>query len=159
MIKFIGLFVFVVGMTTAGVGMSESLNRRLRSLEAFVRFVDALEARIDAFRTPVAEFVDSYDDPNLEAFCRCVRETGSIENAVDACADNLKLAQSDVRLIRLFAHELGQLSAAEEVKRCAYCKRELEKAAAAVRDELPVKSKLYKSGGLMAGVLIAVLFL
>lgn len=159
MIKLVGI-LFIVGAASAcGFECSSMLTRRVRSLEAFVRLFDALAGRISAFSTPINEFFASYSDETLEACGFLSRIGNGFCEAVNECSRALCLEDDDIKLLVAFGDGLGAMSASEEAKRCLYYKDECDKSAAAARAELPVKTRLLKSAGVMCGVLAAVLVL
>ena len=161
MFKVAGILIIVAVLTASGEKCVGALNKRIKSLEAFIRLADALEAKLSSFCIPLPDFFSSYSDPYLDktGFCRTVAEGMSFSETVRAYENELCLESQDAEILISFGNELGQFSVAEEIKRCRYYKGELEKNLRAAQEKLPVKTKLLRSAGFMCGILAAVLLI
>ena len=157
------LRILGIGLITAIVSIwGESLvvrqKKRIKALEALLRLAQSLEAKVRSFHTPVRSILCGYKDELLEAsgFLELAVFGMSFAEAARQKADELCLDVSDVLLLSEFGDGLGQYSVDEELKRCAYYTGELKRRLDTARSKLPGEVKLFRSAGIMCGILAAV---
>lgn len=160
MFKVIGILIIMGSMTLFGEKCVELMKTRVKSLESLIKLLDVMEAKISSFCMPINSIFEAYADAHLEkcGFSEALRKTNLYE-AINNKSAELCLEESEIILLSKFSSELGQYTAAEQVKRCGYYRRELEKILSGAKEKLPVNTKLLRSSGVMCGILAAVLLI
>ncbi len=160
MLKILGVILIIFGTGIFGERCVGVLKTRIRALEGLVKLIESMEAKISGFSMPTAKFFATYSDKYFEdiGFLNACRDT-DIATAVSEYKSILCLDDAEHSLMIEFAGELGQYTAAEQLRRCTYYRTELEKMLREAKEKLPVNTKLLRSSGIMCGILAAVLLI
>ena len=144
-----------IGVTAASV-----LRLRVRQLEAFCSFIGHIGTQIDVYLAPLDTIYRSFDDKQLEkcGFLAAIR-CNSGEKALEICRNRLYITESELTQLRDFFSGLGNGLAPHEVKHCLYYEKRLGESARAAREELTKKSRLYRSLGMLIGIMLTIIFL
>ncbi len=158
MLKILGIGLITVIVSIWGESLVARQKKRIKALEALLRLAEDLEAKIRSFHVPVRSILAEHKYGILaeSGFLELAVQSTSLSEAVRQKADELCLDMRDVSLISEFGGGLGQYSIDEEAKRCAYYIGEIKKLLDDARLKLPGEAKLFRSAGIMCGILAAV---
>ena len=144
------------------IGFSAARVYRLRAsqLEAFLKLISHIKAQIGYFRAPLDSILEGYNDETLSGcgFLLAARELG-VREGFDSCRTRLVLTDDEVDELGRFFSGLGSRSADEEESGCGYYEKTLGAALDKERAELAKRTKLCRTFGMLAGVLLAVLLI
>ena len=160
MIRFLGALMIFAACTAVGFSASAMYLKRVRQLEAFVQLVSYIGAQIDGFLTPLERIYASFENRTLEecSFLVALRGQGGVA-AMQICRRSLNLTKNERGELLRFFEGLGQHSAYEEARYCAYYERRIEELAKAARAEYPSKSRVCRTLGVLLGLMLALVLL
>ena len=116
-----------------------------------------IRTQISCFSTPLPEIYASFENPALSdaGFLRVLRQDG-LAAALGTC--EVYLEEGERRMLLFFAEELGNSYRTDQLALCDAYIAELARGCERKKNELPKKSKLYRSliltGGLAAVILL-----
>ena len=169
MLKGAGLFLIILSGTGLGLCECRNLMKKEQALEKILRMVILLKGEIrygnaslyDACTGASAKLSDEYG-----VFLRAVadeirRRSGeSFGEIFRSCAcrhlDHLKLGKEEREKLFSLGEHLGYLDLDMQMKELELFETDLEYSLEKMRKELPEKKKVYKSLGILLGILLAV---
>ena len=144
------------------IGFSAARVYRLRvsQLEAFLKLIRHIKAQIRYFCSPISSIIDGYEDEILSGcgFLLAARELGA-GAGFESCRARLFLSEAESDELGSFFSGLGSHSADEEKNGCEYYEKTLGAELEKERSELAKRTKLCRTFGMLAGVLLAVLLI
>lgn len=152
-----GLMIFV-SCSLVGFSAARVYRLRVNQLEAFLKLIKHIKAQIECFCAPLCSILEGYEDTQLSAcgFLLAARELG-VKAGFESCRSRLFLSEEESDELAKFFDGLGSHSADEESSGCAYYEKTISDALSRERSELAKRSKLCRTFGMLAGVLLAVL--
>ena len=146
-------------MTAVGSGRWVSRQYRLRvgQLEGFIRLIGLISSRIAYCNAPLCEIYAAADIPALADFIgrlRAGESFGAALNDGSLCLDGETGA-----LLRDFSASLGRTGQEEQLSLCEYTLGRLRGLYEGMREELPKKTRLSETLGLLAGTMAVILLL
>ncbi len=172
MLRLTGIFVLIFSCVGAGLWFERRERQRIRQLTELLRSMEYLKGEINFARTTLPEAMEAMGKrmqaPFQELFCRMAGEMrqrpgtgfGEIWRAVlDEESAKWDLLPEDVENLYQACCNLGYLDKEMQVHILDRYKKELEKTLEGLSGELPQKTKLYRSLGILSGVFLAILLL
>lgn len=165
--KLLGGGLIIAATTVFGCTKARALSERVQSLLRIKTALSVLESEIifsanhmkRAFLRlaetvgPEALFRDAAARLEEEGVCKAWR------NAVDAHRKKLCLADEDVRMLKTLSAELGMTDRENQVKNLRRVTALLDTALIKAREDYDRSARLYRSCGVMAGLLAVILFI
>ena len=157
LLKTVGALLLFGISLYAAMESGQSLRRRMLQGEGMLQLLRHIRTQISCFSTPLPEIYASFENPALSdaGFLRVLRQDG-LAAALDAC--EVCLEESERRMLLSFAEELGNSYRTDQLALCDAYIDELAAVCERKKNELPKKSKLYRSliltGGLAAVILL-----
>lgn len=170
MLKTVGLCLIIVSGAGIGFSKSRELTLRVQALEKILQMVILLKGEIrygnaslyDAFTGAAAKLPGEYgaflydtakeiENKKGESFSGIFRRTAS------AHFKSLGLLREEQEQLFSLGEHLGYLDLDMQIKQLEAYEKEVERSAEALKRELPEKKKVYRSLGILLGILLAVL--
>ena len=154
-----GLLIFLA-CSIAGFSGAAMYKQRRDELEAFLKLISHIKARIDYCRAPLDTIFTEYTDRLLKG-CGFIDATLTARpvDAFEKCKARLCLSDTQADELMKFFSGLGSHPAAEESAHCAYYEKRIGELLEAERRELPRITKLCRGIGILAGVMAAILLI
>lgn len=170
MLKALGIILIIVSGAGAGLSVSYTLSERERSLKQILKMVVLLKGEIqyrnaslqDAFSFVSEKMKGNYSlflseaalgmaSPNGKRFGQIFRECAAEK------LNHLCLEKEEEEAFYSLGDHLGNLGLEMQVKQLEMYEKELELCIDGLRQELPQKKKIFRSLGIMGGILLAVM--
>jgi stage III sporulation protein AB len=158
--ELIGGALIFVACTAAGFSAAKMYKLRVKQLEAFLRLISHIKAQIEFYRAPLDRIFDGYENEQLEGcgFLTLARSLGA-KKAFDTCRNRLYISSSEADELYKFFDGLGTHNVNEERLHCAYFEKTIGDALSSAKTDLPKRTKLCRTFGMLAGVLVAILLI
>ena len=163
MIKVIGAVMTGFACAYFGIRLSASMKTRAQSLSDIRASLELLESEINFSVNKLKNAFIRIDRNGLFTLAaKNINENGakkSGEDAVSAMQSKLCLSGADVDVLKMFGQNIGKTDADDQLKNIRYIKTlisEQEKQAIA---EYGRFGKLYRSGGVLAGLLVVIILI
>ncbi len=160
MLRLIGAALVFAACGMVGWQTAAMFRLRAEQLEAFARLISHIGAQVDIFRAPLDRIYAAWGDRVLEAcgFLAALREKGG-PHAMRICGARLYLSPTETAELTKFFSGLGQCGADEEMRHIAFYEKRIGEMSAATKNELVGRMKICRCLGVLAGLLLALLFL
>ncbi len=164
-LKWLGSGLIVGAATMAGLWKARSLSCRVESLIRLKTALSVLESEItfsaNSLKQAFLRIERTVDAAGL--FAQAGEDIISVgveqawKQAVDSRKKTLCLTEQDADLLKTLAAELGMTDRENQIKNIRRVSALLEAAAGQARADYEQTAKLYRSGGLLAGLLFVIL--
>ncbi|WP_018923817.1 stage III sporulation protein SpoIIIAB [Salsuginibacillus kocurii] len=166
-----GASIVLVATTWAGWEWSNRLKQRPQQIRQLKTFLQALEAEVTFGLTPIDEACDKLAaqcDPPLSTFIsdfsNRLKQGGyqaerAWEEALNELWTRTSLKKSEKEILTQFGQTLGVYGRTEQKKQIMLALTHLEREEAEARDELKRFEKLFRSLGLLTGLLLVLLLI
>ena len=160
MVDFVfGIIIIFMGCAFGGVSFSSVFKKRAAQLEGIYSLISFIGGQIEGYRTPLDNILSSYRNKALDecGLCRSILDLG-FHNGIESCHGLLLSREQTVALIEFF-RLLGTFDGESAVRHCGYYGKIFLELSEKARKEASEKSRLCRSIGVLAGIMVAVLFI
>lgn len=169
--KWLGASFIMIAMTLLGFVSAKRFRDRPRQLRQLKVALQSLEAEIVYGLTPLSEACDhiarQIAEPIATLFGQFSKELQAgeqtancaWEKALDACWEDAALKSSEKEVLLQFGATLGQHDRQHQQKHIRLAIAHLEREEVEAKDEQSRYEKMLKSLGLLAGLLLVILFI
>lgn len=160
MLRLIGAAALLLLSLYVGASLAAMEKKRLRQTEGFLLLVRYIREQISCFRRPLSDIYAGFRNEALDSVGFLpVLANGDFAAALTEARDCLYLEEEELKLLYVFAESVGQSFEEEQRALCAYTERELEKALARRREELPKRVRVLRTLSAVFGGMIVILLL
>ncbi len=170
MLKFIGILCLGMGCFGLGWHLSLKLITQQKSLSLFLELVRRMKEEIRFYSGSVCSMMEriSHSPPfeGEEVFSYLYESVKSgsdfftaMDEGVRRFEKELCLNEEDIRLLNAFGQGIGTTDTAGQTEHCQRCERMIEARISDLCEQHKPKIKLFRSGGLLAGIFLAILLL
>lgn len=156
--KILGCLLVFCAMSVSGFVIAGFYTKQVRQLEAMIRLVSSIDAQIEYCLAPLNKIFDEYVDKELNKFIGAARASGA-SKAFSAFKKESFLDEADISILSTFFDELGTKSSGEEHSSCEYTLKILNSSLESKKKELPKKTKIWRSFGILIGITLIILLL
>ncbi|MBQ8859339.1 MAG: stage III sporulation protein AB [Clostridia bacterium] len=158
--RLIGAAALLLLSVYTGASLAAMEKKRLRQTEGFLLLVRYIREQISCFRRPLPAIYASFSNEALHSagFLPALAE-GDFSSALAEAREGLYLEEEEFKLLFGFGESVGQSFEEEQRALCAYTERELEKALARRREEVPKRVRVLRTLCAVFGGMIVILLL
>lgn len=161
MVKFLGAVMTGLACAYLGLRMSITLKKRVRALSDILASLEMLESEISFSVNRLKKaFLRADRNGLFSCAANNMDQTGAGESWRRAVAENksrLCLTDADCEGLNLLSANLGRTDAQEQLKSIRYVKTILREQEKQAQSEYARVGKLYRSGGVLVGIMIVII--
>lgn len=160
MVKAVGAVMTGFACGYMGIRMSMSLKKRVKSLEDIYTSLEMLESEISFSVSRLREAFCHIDRNGIfadaaEEMTRCGVKT-AMEKSLNKNREKLCLSEADCEIILMLSDSLGKTDVQDQIKSIRYAKSMIASQQDTAKNEYARTGKLYRSGGVLIGLMIVV---
>lgn len=168
--KFAGIACLVGACCGMGWYFSQRLITQQKNLALFLQLMERMKEEIRYHAGSVAAMIAAlaaqppYD--GIAVFRILHEQTAgghdfyqAMKNALHDCQKELALEAEDIRLVLLFAGDIGVSDAEGQIAHCDRCIALVKARLTQLREKNTPRIKLFRSGGILAGIFLAIVLL
>ena len=160
--KLIGAAIIFAACVYAGFSMSDRLKKRCVYLKNICAALNLLETEITFGKSRLKQAflkIDKSGDTKglFKSAADCMEKTGikkAWRSAVKDKQTELRLSDDDAQTLALLGERLGMTDAEDQIKNIAYTRRRLEGNMVNAEEEYAKFGRLYRNGGILAGLFL-----
>lgn len=161
MLKLVGAIMVAFACGYFGFYMSMSMQKRTKSIEKIITSLEMLESEIGFGMNKLRQAFLNTDTCGIFS---CVADKMAndgiklaFENAVSEFGDKLALKNDDKEILTVLGDKMGKTDADDQIKSIKYVKALLEDRKKIASEEYERFGKIYRNGGILVGLMIAVM--
>lgn len=161
MLKLVGAVMVAFACGYFGFYISMSMRKRTTSIEKIITSLEMLEGEIGFGMNKLKQAFLNIDTCGIfscvaEKIAKCGIKN-AFESAVSEYADKLALKNEDKEILIVLGDKMGRTDVDDQIKSIKYVKALLEERKKSASEEYERLGKIYRNGGILVGLMIAVM--
>lgn len=163
MVKLLGAVMVGAACGYFGFKMSFSLKKRAKSLSDIASSLEMLESEISFSASKLKKAFFRIDRNGLFTLAAGNMENDGIRaawsGAVKEMRTKLCLAEADSEILLMLGENIGRTDADDQIKNIKYIKSMISRQEECARNEYEKFGKMYRSGGILTGLMIVIILI